>query len=135
MRGSRSSTAALLLLVLFTGAAFAAQTVADTPKTQPAHELALFSVPKLLEGTTLTDLAGALAKESGVVSAQADSAKDSFKVTFETKTTDPNRLLKAVTSVAKDAKLVAVMPAGAKAAAKDCGNCPHAKGCAGAKKS
>lgn len=134
MLGPRSCTAALLFIVLFAGAALAGQPVADAPKAQHAQEVALFSVPGLAQGRTLEQLAGALAKESGVVSAQADSTKDSFKVTFDTKQTNPDKILKVVATVSKDAKLVAVKPADPKAAAKDCGKCPHSQKCAGAKK-
>jgi copper chaperone CopZ len=130
MHGSKTSIAVLLLLTLVAGAAVAA----EAPKGQAAREIALFSVPKLMEGTTLQDLAGALAKEPGIVSAQADTAKDSFKVTFETKKTDPDKILETVKSVANDAKLVAVMPADGKPSGKDCGKCPRSKSCPGAGK-
>jgi hypothetical protein len=128
MRALKASLATLVLLALCTGIALAAE---PTPGAGP--DVAVFSVPKLLKGSLLKDLAVALAGDPGVMAAEADSAQKTFNVTFDRQQTNPEALLKAVSGVAKKAKLVSVAPAMGSAKAAGCGGCPSAKKCAGAK--
>lgn len=135
MRQSKIFAVALVLVALCAGAALAADTPAQKAKDGPAQELAIFSVPNLMEGTTLKSLAQALAKQPGIVSAQVDAEKGTFNVTFEPGKTGPDEILKVISSISKDAKLLAVAPADGKAAlGSDCGKCPSARSCSKAKK-
>lgn len=134
MRRMKTSLALMLLIVFTLGTALAADPTPTKSSAPPAQETAVFSVPKLMEGTLLKDLAKALSAQPGVVAAQVDNAKGTFNVTFDPKKTNPDEILKTVASIAKDAKLVSVVPASGKAASDGCGKCPHAKSCAGAKK-
>lgn len=130
----KMSLAALLLLTICAGVGSAADPTPAKSNAAPAQETAIYSVPKLMEGTLLKDLAKALSDQPGVVRAQIDSGKGTFNVTFEPKKTNPDEILKTITGISKDAKLVSVGPADPKAASQDCGKCPSAKTCAGAKK-
>lgn len=134
MRRLKTSVAILLLLVMSAAVGFAADPAPDKSSATPTQEMAIYSVPKLMEGTMLKDLAKALSAQTGIVSAQVDSGKSTFNVTFEPKKTDPDQILKVITNIARDAKLVSVGPADPKAAAHDCGKCPKAKSCSGAQK-
>jgi copper chaperone CopZ len=135
MRILKASVATLALLAVCAGVVLAAEAAPRKSSAPATQEVAVFSVPMLMEGTVLKDLVKAVADKPGILSAQADSAKSTLSVTFETKKTKPDRILKALNSVSKDAKLVAVAPADARAAGKhDCGKCPLAKGCPGTKK-
>jgi copper chaperone CopZ len=143
MRRLNISFAILLLLTACAGFASAAdqapeKSSAATPSKSEAApatlEMAVYSVPKLMEGTLLRDVAKALSQHVGVTSAQADPEKGNLNVTFEPKKTNPDEILKTINGVAKDAKFVSVAPADPKAASHDCGKCPHASSCAGAKK-
>ena len=131
MRTLKASLATLLLLVVCTGIALAADRSPATTAAGP--ETAVFSVPKLLKGALLKDLAVALADNPGVLAAQADSAQKTFNVTFDRQRTNPDEILKAVSAVSKKAKLVAVAPATGGAKGPGCGGCPSARKCAGAK--
>jgi copper chaperone CopZ len=122
------------LLVVCVGGVLAAGTASTPSNAAPALETAIFSVPNLMEGTLLRDLAKALSTQEGVQAAQADSEKGTFNVTFEPKKTSPDAIQKTIVSVAKDAKLLSVGPASAKSAHDGCGKCPSAKSCPGAKK-
>jgi hypothetical protein len=131
MRALKASLATLLLLAVCTGIALAAD---PNPEPAAGPETAVFSVPKLLKGALLKDLAVALADNPGVLAAQADSAQKTFNVTFDRQRTNPDEILKAVSGVSKKAKLVAVASATGAAKGPGCGGCPSAKKCAGAKK-
>lgn len=135
MRSPKTLVAALGLLALCAGIALAGDAPAQTAKSGPALEVATFAVPNLMEGTTLKSLAQALAKKPGIASAQVDAEKATFEVTFEPQKTNPDEILKIVTAVSKEAKLVSVAPAeGAAAHGSDCGKCPSARSCSKAKK-
>jgi copper chaperone CopZ len=135
MRNQRFYAAAMILLAICTIVALAAGSAPQKPKDAPAQEVAIFSVPKLMEGTTLKSLAQALAKKPGIVSAEVNAEKGTFNVTFDPKKTSPDEILKTVASISKDAKLVAVVPAeGGAAMGSDCGKCPSARSCPKAKK-
>jgi len=125
---------ALALVVLLAGIA-AAQDASKYEAAPASPETAVFAVPKLTEGSTLKDLGKALAKLPGITAARAETEGGIFKVTFEPKKTSPDALLKAIRKVSKEATLVSIGPADAKAAAgHDCGKCPHAQKCEDAKK-
>ncbi len=132
------SRSILLLLVLAAAAATVVHS-GETPKVKKVErtgqETAVFQVPKLMEGTLLRDLVKALDSNPGIVLAQVDKASGSFHVTFEPKKTNPEEILKALSAVAKDVRLEKVVPADPKAAGSDCGKCPSAKSCPGAKAS
>jgi copper chaperone CopZ len=135
MRIRMAPAVALLLFVLCAGVALATDSPPVKSKAVTSNEVAVFSVPNLMEGTTLKALAQALTKMPGIVSAQVDAEKGTFNVTFDPKKTNPDEVLKVVTSISKDAKLVEVVPANAKAAAgPDCGKCPSARSCPKSKK-
>ena len=135
MRALKAFPLALVVLVLASSGVLAAGTVPAKAKAAAAQEVAVYDVPKLMEGVTLKSLAQALAKKPGIVAAQVDKETTTFNVTFDPKQTNPDQILTAIATVSKDAKLVKVMPASATATSKDnCGKCPHAKSCAGAKK-
>ncbi len=134
MRRMKLSLALVLLLVLGAGSVLAAEPTPTPSNATPALETAIFSVPNLMEGTLLRDLAKALSTQPGIQSAQADKDKGTFNVTFEPKKTNPDEVQKAVVAVAKDAKLVTIVAADGKAAHDGCGKCPSAKTCPGSKK-
>jgi copper chaperone CopZ len=135
MRSSKNFAAFLILSVLCAGIALAADSAPQKVKAPPAQEVAIFSVPNLMEGSTLKSLAQALSKKPGISSAQVDAEKGTFNVTFDPQKSSPDEILKIVSSISKDAKLVAVAPADGKAAlGPDCGKCPSARSCSKAKK-
>jgi copper chaperone CopZ len=135
MRNPKAFVTILILAGLVAGAAGAAEKAPASQSSAAAQEVAAFSVPQLDKGEVVKALAKALADEPGVVRAKADKKKQTFNVTFDKRTTGPDRILVAVRTVSKEAKLVAVTPAGAKPKdAGDCGNCPRAKSCPSAKK-
>ncbi len=135
MRNPMTLPAVLVFLSLCAGIALAGDTATQKVKAAPAQEVAIFSVPNLMEGATLKSLAQALGKKAGIASAQVDAEKGTFNVTFDPQKTSPDEILKVVSSISRDAKLVAVAPADGKAAlGADCGKCPSAKGCSKAKK-
>lgn len=143
MRRLKTLFAVLLILTACAGLAAAAdkapeKSSATTPsksETAPAAlEMAVYAVPKLMEGTLLRDVAKALSRHAGVTAAQADPEKGNLNVTFEPSKTNPDQILKTISGIAKDAKFVSVVPADPRAASHDCGKCPHAKSCAGAQK-
>ena len=134
MHRSMLTLAAMFMIAICAGAGLAADPQPAKPAAPSAQEMAIFSVPKLMDGTLLRDLAKALSAQAGVLTAQADAEKGTFNVTFDPKKTNPDVILKTVTAVAKDAKLVSVGPADPKAGAHDCGKCPSAKKCPGAQK-
>lgn len=113
--------------------ALSAETPAPVQPTKPATEVATYTVPGLDQDVTLKSLSKSLAEKPGILGAQADKAKGTFAVTFETAKTDADQILKALATVAPDAKLQGVAPAGEKAAKHDCGKCPSRSSC-GAKK-
>lgn len=113
--------------------ALGAATPAPVEPTKPATEVATYAVPGLDQEATLKSLSKSLAEKPGILGAQADKATGTFAVTFETAKTDPDQILKALVTVAPDAKLQGVAPAGEKVAKHDCGKCPSRSSC-GAKK-
>jgi len=102
-------------------------------ESKPAAQTAVLDVPNLMEGTLLRDLAKALNGKPGIIVAQVEKETKLFHVTFATEKTNPETILKTVQELAKEAKLLKVVPADAKAAGHDCGKCPKAKGCPGSK--
>jgi len=121
-------------LSLLSLALFAATPTPVEPPAKPATEIAIYTVPGLDQEVLLKSLSKSLADKPGVMSAQADKAKGTFAVTFETAKINPDQILKALASVAPETKLQGVAPAGEQAAAThDCGKCPHHASC-GAKK-
>jgi len=125
----------VLLLSLATAAAFAADPPkdADAPKeAAPALQTAVFQVPDVAEEGVVEALTKALAKEEGLVSAQAETAAGRFLVTFETAKTNADALAAVIVEVSPDAKLEAVKAAEAKPA-HDCSKCPSKSTCGKAK--
>jgi len=136
MRLSRVVAVLMLFILCAAGVAAAADEAKSASKVPADREVAVYAVPKLMEGTVLKDLAKALADAPGVLLAQVDKEKGTFNVTFETKKTDPEALLKTIQTVSKDATLEAITAADGKSpAGKDCGKCPHSKACPSTKKS
>lgn len=127
--------AAVLTLVLMLSAlAVVAETPAPAKAETPAAETATYTVPGLDQEATLKSLSKSLKDLSGIVSARADAEGGTFAVTFEPGKTNPDEILKAVNTVAPEAKLKGVGSADPKAAAKhDCGKCPSKSSC-GSKK-
>jgi hypothetical protein len=136
MRTLKTTIAILALTALCAVSLLAAENP-PAPPADPkagAQETAIYSVPDLAKGTLVKDLSKAVAAKPGVVSAQADTEKGQFMVTFEPGKTNPQEILKAVSGVAPKAKFEKAGPADPKAAAKhDCGKCPSKSTC-GAKK-
>lgn len=127
-------TAALAALCTLTLVAAENPPAAPAATKAAAQETAIYSVPDLAKGTLVKDLSKAVAGKPGVVSAQADTEKGQFMVTFEAGKTNPDEILKAVSAVAPKAKFEKAGPADPKSAAKhDCGKCPSKSTC-GAKK-
>jgi copper chaperone CopZ len=134
MRSPKVFLATLILVGLCAGMAIAAEQAAEKAKVVSSQEVAVFSIPNLMEGTTLKSLAQALGKKPGIVSAQVDAEKGTFNVTFDSKQTNPDEILKSVVAISKDAKLVSVSTADGKAPmGPGCGRCPSAKSCPKAK--
>lgn len=139
MKKFRGRTISLLLALAVSLSAAALAGDAEKPKdggktgVSAPQETAVFQIPKLMEGTLLRDLAKALADHPGIVLAQVDKQAGGFHVTFEPKKTNPEAIQKVLSTVAKDVRLEKVMPADGKASGQDCGKCPHAKSCPGAK--
>ena len=133
MRSLRASVAVLVLCLFSAGLVLAAEQA--TEKSAPAgkQEVAVFSVPKLAKASVLKDLAKALADKPGIVQAQKDPEKKTFNVTFDKQQTNPEEILKSISSVSKNAKLVGVVAADGKSG-PGCGGCPRAKSCGGTKK-
>lgn len=129
----RSVMLLLILAVCLTAGAIAGEAEKSKSEEKAAQEMAIFQVPKLMEGTLLRDLVKSLAAHPGIVLAQVDKEAGSFNVTFEPKKTNPDAILKALSGVAKEIRLEKVVAADGKAASHDCGKCPQAKSCPGAK--
>ncbi len=135
MRYLKTFVATLTVLAMCAGGALAAQPATEGPNAAGIQQDAIFSVPKLARGGVLKNLAKALADHPGIVVAQADSARQNFVVTFDKHRTSPDQILKVVSSVSKEARLVSVAPTDPKAAAAhDCGKCPQARTCPSMKK-
>lgn len=135
MRSLKTLAVAVCLFTLCAGIALAGEAPPQKEKAGPVLEVATFSVPNLMQGSTLKSLAQALAKKPGIASAQVDAEKESFEVTFEPQKTNPDEITRIVTAVSKEAKLVSVAPAdGAAVPGSDCGKCPSARSCPKAKK-
>lgn len=132
MQRMKWTLALALALMLCASSAFAGETPA-APKKEAPPETASYTVPNLNEGALFKDLSKALAETPGILSSAADKEKSLFKVTFEPGKTNPQDILKALSSVSKEVKLEGVAPADPKAAKHDCGKCPAAKSC-GSKK-
>jgi hypothetical protein len=99
------------------------------------QETAVYSVPDLGKGSLVKDLSKAIAVKPGVVSAQADAAKNQFMVTFENGKTNPEEILKTLRGVSPETKFEKVAPVDPKATAKhDCGKCPSKSKCNSNKK-
>ncbi|MEW6758513.1 MAG: hypothetical protein AB1347_09860 [Acidobacteriota bacterium] len=122
-------------VLVLSAAMLAGAALAADPAPAAAQETAVFEIAKLSQGTVVKDLAGALAKEPGVIKAKADMDQGLFSVTFEPGKTNPETLAKLVSGVAGEAKLkeVVAVPAGAKAAS-GCGACPSRSACSSKKK-
>ncbi len=133
MRSLRASVAVLVFLLFSAGLALAAEQATEQSNAAGPQEVAVFSVPKLAKGNVLQELAKVLADKPGIVLAEMDAGKKTFNVTFDNRHTNPEEILKSVSTVSKKAKLVGVMAADGKGGA-GCGGCPSAKKCAGAKK-
>jgi hypothetical protein len=133
MRTLRASAAIFVFLLFSAGLALAGEPAAEKSSATGSQEVAVFSVPKLAKGSVLKDLAKALADKPGIVAAQMDPAKKTFNVTFDKQQTCAEEILKSVSTVSKNAKLVSVAAADGKSG-PGCGGCPSAKKCAGAKK-
>lgn len=137
MRTPKTGIAILALAALCAMSLAAAENppaAAADPKAV-AQETAVYSVPDLAKGTLVKDLSKAVATKPGVVSAQADIAKNQFMVTFEPAKTNPQEILKSVSGVAPTAKFEKAAPADPKATAKkDCGKCPSKSTCGSKKK-
>jgi copper chaperone CopZ len=123
----------LVVMVLTLALASLASFAGEQPPA--VHETAVFQVPDLAAGTVVTDIAKALSKEKGVVAAKADLDQALFKVTFEPGQTNPDALLKIMTSVSADAKLKEVVAAqGGATVHSGCGACPNKSACSSKKK-
>jgi hypothetical protein len=133
MRNLRASVAVLVFLLLSAGLVLAGESATEKSGAAGAEEVAVFSVPKLAKGSMLKDLAKVLADKPGIVLAQMDAANKTFNVTFDKQQTNPEEILKSISSVSKRAKLVGVAAADGKSG-PGCGGCPSARKCAGAKK-
>jgi hypothetical protein len=133
MRSLRASVAVLVFLLLSAGLVLAGEPATEKPSAAVPQEVAVFSVPRLAKASVLKDLAKALADKPGIVLAQMDPAKKTFNVTFDKQQTCAEEILKSVSTVSKNAKLVSVAAADGKSG-PGCGGCPSAKKCAGAKK-
>jgi hypothetical protein len=133
MRSLRASAAVFVLLLFSAGLAIAGEPGTEKSSPSGPQEVAVFAVPKLAKGSVLKDLAKALADQPGIVLAQMDPEKKTFNVTFDKQQTNPEEILKSVSSVSKKAKLVGVTAADGKQG-PGCGGCPSAKKCAGAKR-
>jgi len=133
MRSLRASIAVLVFLFFSAGLVLAGEPTSEKSSAAGPQEVAIFSVPKLEKGSVLKDLAKALADKPGIMLAQMDPEKKTFNVTFDKQQTNPEEILKSVSSVSKNAKLVGVAAADGKSG-PGCGGCPSAKKCAGAKK-
>ncbi|MEW5764443.1 MAG: hypothetical protein ACOYXN_04490 [Acidobacteriota bacterium] len=122
-------------VLVLCAAVLAGAVLAADPAPAAGQETAVFEVAKLSQGTVVKDLAGALAKEPGVVKAKADLDQGLFSVTFEHGKTNPEVLAKVVNAVAGESKLkeVVAAPGGAKAAS-GCGACPSRSTCSSKKK-
>jgi copper chaperone CopZ len=127
----RNRLTALTVLVV---AALALAAIAPALAEDKAPETAAFAVPNLNDEAVVKSLTGELAKVKGVVSAKADAAGGKFLVTFDPGKTNPEKLTKAVTKIAPEAKFAGVQPADGKAADQSaCGKCPNKAGCGGKK--
>lgn len=130
---------AFLLMAILMLAATAAPTFAGEKapavSSKPAGETAVYTIPGLLEGSMLKDLAKTLAGKPGIMIAQLDPQAKTFNVTFDPKQTNPQQILETLKTVAKDARFDKVIAAQGTTGgpAPDCGKCPHSKSCAGAK--
>ena len=133
MRSLKASLAVLVFILFSAGLALAGEPATEKSSAAGSQEVAVFSVPKLAKGTVLKDLAKVLADQPGIMLAQMDPAKKTFNVTFDKQQTNPEEILKSISSVSKNAKLVSVAAADVKSG-PGCGGCPSAKKCAGAKK-
>ena len=133
MRNLRASVAGLVFLLFSAGLVLAGEPTTEKSSAAGPQEVAVFSVPRLAKGSLLKDMAKVLADKPGIALAQMDPEKKTFNVTFDKQQTNPEEILKSVTSVSKNAKLVGVMAADGKSG-PGCGGCPSAKKCAGAKK-
>ncbi len=122
-------------VLLLSATMLAGAVLAADPAPAAAQETAVFEVAKLSQGTVVKDLAGALAKEPGVIKAKADMDQGLFSVTFEPGKTNPEALAKVVSAVVGESKLKEVVGAtGGAKAATGCGACPSRSACSSKKK-
>jgi copper chaperone CopZ len=96
---------------------------------KPSQEMAIYSVPNIEDAKVVADLGKALAKQKGVLAAQADVEAKTFNVTFEPGKLNPDKILKVLHKVSKEIKFEKIVAAGGTAAGHDCGKCPNAKSC------
>jgi hypothetical protein len=109
------------------GLATDTQETAPAPATTP--HIAVFKVPDLT-----TDLAKqlvkGLAKVDGVIAAKPDIEAGTLAVTFTPATIEVKAITKTLSEVVPDTTLETIAPADTTAhTKKDCGKCPHQKGC------
>jgi hypothetical protein len=116
--------AILVASVGLTGGALLAEEPAKT------HETAVFSVPGLSDQALIKNLAGALSKHEGVVSAKIEAQEGRCLITFDPGKTNPEALTKTVSAVAPESKLESTRPTEGKAGEGDaCGKCPSKSSC------
>lgn len=105
---------------------------AKAPAKSVSYVMAQYAVPSLSKKSA-KQLARAVAKQPGLVSAKPDMAAKTFSVVFETGKTSSAEILDSLKKKAPGVTLGKEGPFETKASASACAGCPSSKSCASAK--